>query len=608
MQSVSSVFNTVIVNAECNDVKNERSTSIAYTPPVGIKSAKMILSDTVSSYEDIETFNHISEPVLHRMIAFAKDPSMMDRMLSMETQYKELQTHFSSRSIKINDFIQENEIAKHQTIDAHYDQEIQKMTTGLNARLEMEIQAIQNMYTRTMEQEKQKLQATFNRQKKQVHLFFQKQHTGLMEMHERSDTSSALLSTLKDGVQEAKAAVEEVFGVSEYLLPLLLLSEDYEMESLRDATARYLSQSETFTQFMFRRELDSSLILDTTVIAILQHLPDKDLNEVTSFGKDFKSHLLATNEMDSRALILWNALKTVSNTDFRRAIHGTANADSIHPIEVLGNQLFYFPQVRSREAERRREFSRVLLDATFLPKQLSLSEDRLAIQVEAPYQYLTARATRARSAGEFGKWLFEITIDAFELNGSSIIIGFDVHRKNGENTTESLAPSVVPPMDACGGYGVIIPGITPDEDRANYGITWQSDAHKEGYMGIVHANGRSEPVKSTFQAGDVIGVTLDQDSSIPTVRFYLNGKQAVPPLCSSSLQTLPHTSSISEAPLGIAIASSSYSYSPTACLYVASAGSTGRVRFNFRGNFDYPIPHYEPFGADLSDIPLLNDS
>lgn len=101
-------------------------------------------------------------------------------------------------------------------------------------------------------------------------------------------------------------------------------------------------------------------------------------------------------------------------------------------------------------------------------------------------------------------------------------------------------------------------------------------------MGMLHANGQSRSGVPCFRAGDVVGCTITQDDAVPHLRFYLNGQQALP----------SHSADL-------AVQNPPSCLFPVLAMYSSKKKPQMRVRFNFRGDFQFPIAGFEPYGAPL---------
>lgn len=113
-------------------------------------------------------------------------------------------------------------------------------------------------------------------------------------------------------------------------------------------------------------------------------------------------------------------------------------------------------------------------------------------------------------------------------------------------------------------------------------------------MGILHANGQSRSGVPCFRAGDVVGCTINQDDAVPHLRFYLNGEQVLPSISSNSSSAgAPHHSA------GIAVQNPPSCLFPALAMYSSKKKPQMRVRFNFRGDFAFPLAGFEPYGAPL---------
>lgn len=112
-------------------------------------------------------------------------------------------------------------------------------------------------------------------------------------------------------------------------------------------------------------------------------------------------------------------------------------------------------------------------------------------------------------------------------------------------------------------------------------------------MGMLHANGQSRSGVPCFRVGDVIGCTINQDDAVPHLRFYLNGAQVLPSASGGSSGGAPVHST------GIAVQNPPSCLFPALSMYSSKKKPQMRVRFNFRGDFCFAIPGFEPYGAPL---------
>lgn len=122
---------------------------------------------------------------------------------------------------------------------------------------------------------------------------------------------------------------------------------------------------------------------------------------------------------------------------------------------------------------------------------------------------------------------------------------------------------------------------------------------------MLHNQGISTSIGiPAFEAGDVIGCTIDQDMG-GRVAFYLNGKQVIP---LEDIATVnPPRGHVSQH-RGLDIQDPNYEWIPVACFYAAQKGSCLSVRFNFKGNFSYPIPDFGPYGGEVILPSRLHES
>lgn len=194
-----------------------------------------------------------------------------------------------------------------------------------------------------------------------------------------------------------------------------------------------------------------------------------------------------------------------------------------------------------------------------------------------------------------------MAIEVFGGDGESILLGWEVPRGNSTRSSEALA--AVSPRDTSGSPGstetpatysaqTLVPGLSPSQDGRSFGVTWQSDSGLD--MGMLHANGQSRSGVPCFRVGDVVGCTIDQDDAVPRLRFYLNGEQVLP-----SASATRSSSSGASAGNSLAVQNPPASLFPALSMYSSKKKPQMRVRFNFRGDFRFPVPGFEPYGAPL---------
>lgn len=572
-----------------------RHNPIVYAPAEGMRPAKIRISDRGPLYDNINVYDHFDQPIIDKYLTFSRDPKVVTKMTTLKRIYDELRYRFDNMTTSIKAIMKEQKEVNLQQLELQQKMEINKVEKVLEQTLENEIRAMRNLHEITLRNEKNKIQAKYWSKIQKVADFFDREGDEVVKIHDRSD--KAALQRLQRELAQSSLSVDNIFGRSDHVLRLLLLAEDFQSSELRSACVRYFSIPETFPQFATRPELSCPIILDTTIMSLLQRISDKDLVDVISFGNTFPYIKIANRELTSRQVRLANELKMLSNDVFRRAIKCafcssgsavTLKSRANYPVEIqtLADKLLSFAEVRQAELLRRREAGEVVINEKVLPKHLFVTPDCLAVQVEAPHRYLTAVATVPRSSTQFGKWMFEVTVEALDTSGGSISIGWEVDRNISGSRAENH-------------FGEPIPGVTPCKNSGEFGILWQTDGqHHDGQLGILHSGGASQAGYKSFSTGDVIGCTIDQDSTIPCIQFYKNGIQIIPRMLSQSAND---TTSI-----GIPIQSRNYQLFPAVCMYTATKGATTRVRFNFRGNFDFPILSFEAYGADMSDL-AFND-
>jgi|TARA_B110000090_G_C13196061_1_gene375067 hypothetical protein len=243
--------------------------------------------------------------------------------------------------------------------------------------------------------------------------------------------------------------------------------------------------------------------------------------------------------------------------------------------------------------------------------------------------------------------MFEIEIVVLPNVGCSVSIGFDVPLNATSwvphtNTNNiPLSPrGKIEVVGQIGGRGVALPGHSRD-DAGRCGYAWEGDgkgrpepgspskAHSrssssssssssDSAFGAYHMAGRTFTAPDTFCQGDVIGVCLDQDHSVPRIMFYKNGRKVrLGNECESFLRDLARGNAWKERrkhiDIGarltsgdIPIVNADYKLVPAVCLF-SSNKLTSRavkpcVRANFKGPFRFPLHlhglEFAPFGGN----------
>lgn len=238
------------------------------------------------------------------------------------------------------------------------------------------------------------------------------------------------------------------------------------------------------------------------------------------------------------------------------------------------------------------------MNSAGMERDVSFSEDDCLLQLETAHRYCSVLATKERRHGESGKWMFEVTIDTFGSDGESLFIGWEVPRHAAATSTAVRSTSPVARTSSTSNISnqspQLVPGLSPSSDGASYGVTWQSDSGLD--MGLLHANGVSSTVSPCFRAGDVVACTINQNDIVPFVRFYCNGELVLP---QSTPNGMVSSSSTTSSGGGISVRNPAYCLFPVVAMFSSHAKPRVRVKFNFRGDFRFPLPEFEPYGGDI---------
>ncbi|KAE8987205.1 hypothetical protein PR003_g20122 [Phytophthora rubi] len=592
---------------------------------------KLIITDTAPRYDSLTVFNHLEQPIFDRLVLFAKDPLLVERLTLQRQQQVEANRIKQQFSQQLRSIFETLRLKQAEKLEQMQIQELETIKSQLEKTLEADLQHIRQMHAALLNHERAKINAKYEEQKTVLTEKVKTMQRDVMALQKKCDSSG--WHGLERLIMHTSLQVERIFGTSEYLLRLLILAEDLNADPLRRALVRYISEEDKLPQFVLRRELTSKMVAETTILAMLKEATTKDLREVASYGASFLHQDLVTRELHTRKVEFGRFLAGLTNDRLRAARRYavakklTCKSSSNHKVEAAhssDNQLDQavgddsqtvildaefdrfasaledFQDILSQEFTRRREFASVKMDSTDIEQYVSFAAEDCVLQLEASHRYCTVHATKERRQGESGKWMFEVTIDVFGGDGDSLLIGWEVPRSSNSTATAPAFPSSE-------GYtqldtGSVVPGISPSDDGRSFGVTWQADGGLD--MGMLHANGVSKSGVPSFRTGDVMGCTIDQDLAVPQLRFYLNGDLALPSRRTASntvgggVLAAPDPSSPS-ASFGIAVTNPAYRLVPVVSMYSSSKKPQMKVSFNFRGDFRYPIPGFDPFGAPL---------
>lgn len=597
---------------------------------VDTKNERIHLTDTVSYYDSVSAFNHLEQPIVDRLILFAKDPNIMER-LTLQRQQQQEAAHIKRKSVQDIHAIFEKQRQTHLArLELARSDALSQIRMHLEKALEDDIQHLRRMHTQLLNHEVAKVNAKYDELEISASDRVRSMQRDVFALQKNCESSG--WHGLEQSIMGTTLQVEKLFGTSDLLLRLLILAEDLDAEPLRQALVRYLSDSNRLPQFALRREMTSKLIADSTVLAMLKNTSIADLREVESYGNSFLHHNLVTRELHTRKVELGRFLAGLTNSQLRGARRisiptrspvaraktasdleeETAYPPDLSTAEKGGDELkgfaesiIEFPDVLDQEFARRRDFSCVKMSSFGVERDVSFSEEDCVLQLETSQRYCTVPATKVRRQGESGKWMFEVTVEVFGGDGESLFIGWEVPRDQKDTSHAAQEPNAPSSPSSRKSFShaatmpsTLVPGLSPGVDGRSFGVTWQSDGGLE--MGMLHANGQSRSGVPCFRAGDVIGCTIDQDHAAPHLRFYLNGDLALPARVSAAAagHSLAGVAKAAQA-AGIAVLNPAYCLVPVVSMYSARRKPQMRVRFNFRGDFRFPVEGFDPFGAPI---------
>ncbi|KAF1782552.1 SPRY domain [Phytophthora cactorum] len=574
---------------------------------------KLLVTDIVPRYDSCAVFNHFEQTIFDRLVLFAKDPTVVERLALQRQQQVEANRIKQQFSHQLRAIFETLRVKQAEKLEQMQLLEFETIKSQLEKNLEADLQHIRQMHAALLNHEQAKIYAKYQEQKTVLNEKVKCMQRDVMTLQKKCDSSG--WHGLERMIMNTSLQVERIFGSSEYLLRLLILAEDIEADSLRRALVKYISEPDKLPQFALRRELTSKMIAETTVLAILKESTTKNLLEVANYGADFLHQDFVSRELHTRKVEFGRFLAGLTNDRLRAARRYTlakkltsSGVTTLHdnPADVVNEDFLILDEEFDRFASALEDFLRFCRKNSHAVVNSQLCGRRLRVATGASHRYCTVHATKERRQGESGKWMFEVTVDVFGGDGESLLIGWEVPRHSTSSTT--VATSLNNPHSSSGNKDHVdvdsssmVPGISPSDDGRSFGVTWQSDGGLD--MGMLHANGVSKSGVPSFRAGDFIGCTIDQDVAVPQLRFYLNGDLTLPlrrttnsggvaGLLRSDTCDTPST-------FGIAVTNPAYRLVPVVSMYSSSKKPQMRVTFNFRGDFKFPILGFDPFGAPL---------
>jgi hypothetical protein len=393
------------------------------------------LTDTAAFYDSCNGFNHMEQPIIDRLVLFAKDPNIMERLTLQKQQQKEAARIKRASNQELRSIFDKQRQRQAERLEQLRSDSLEQTRAQLEKAMEDDIEHIRRMHAQLLKHEEAKIHAKYDELQAALQGRVKTMQREVLALQKSCESSG--WHGLEQGIMGTSLHIEKIFGTSDFLLRLLILAEDLEARPLRQALIRYLSDKNRLPQFALRREMTSKLIADSTVLAILKGTSTQDLREVEGYGKNFLHHDLVARELHTRKIELGRFLAGLTNDQLRSARrlqlpkgHHTVatdgndseaeDAEDNNPRETLDADverfeqfvsfIADFPESLDQEFARRRDFSCVKMSSVGIERDVSFSEEDCVLQLETPHRYCTVPATKERKQGESGKWMFEVCL------------------------------------------------------------------------------------------------------------------------------------------------------------------------------------------------------
>ncbi|RHY32752.1 hypothetical protein DYB25_006448 [Aphanomyces astaci] len=386
LRKCSAVIDRFLARVAISDVtsgpRQYTNGTMTYYPAVGTASERLVITDDVAAYDGIACYQHLSEPVLARLVLFAKDQHTVERRLTIADEYEAVQRTNRLCSDEINGLYASEATRYVSVLDNARQREVAKTTSFLDQALQNDLAALHAMHAATLKSEIEKIHAKYADRRDSLVVRIENERLRALELYRNSMDLTIL--QLEHAMAVNTQQVEAVFGSSECLL---------------QACIDYLTEPKRFLQFALRRELTCPLLAEHTILALFQRLSNQDVKDLKDeCRKGFAFSDLLMREIHTRLIALTKELEALPNETLRDVMRvafaaSTTSEDkeattamtttTSAAVVKLGLATRAYPQVLTKEVDRRREFSRVKLDASLVTNHLSLTEDDLVVELES---------------------------------------------------------------------------------------------------------------------------------------------------------------------------------------------------------------------------------
>ncbi|KAF1792993.1 hypothetical protein GQ600_26265 [Phytophthora cactorum] len=278
---------------------------------------KLLVTDIVPRYDSCAVFNHFEQTIFDRLVLFAKDPTVVERLALQRQQQVEANRIKQQFSHQLRAIFETLRVKQAEKLEQMQLLEFETIKSQLEKNLEADLQHIRQMHAALLNHEQAKIYAKYQEQKTVLNEKVKCMQRDVMTLQKKCDSSG--WHGLERMIMNTSLQVERIFGSSEYLLRLLILAEDIEADSLRRALVKYISEPDKLPQFALRRELTSKMIAETTVLAILKESTTKNLLEVANYGADFLHQDFVSRELHTRKVEFGRFLAGLTNDRLRAA-------------------------------------------------------------------------------------------------------------------------------------------------------------------------------------------------------------------------------------------------------------------------------------------------
>ncbi|KAH7467097.1 uncharacterized protein KRP23_11421 [Phytophthora ramorum] len=126
---------------------------------------KLFVTDTAPRYDPCAVFNHFEQPIFDRLVTFAKDPDIMERLTLQRRQQVEANRIKQQCSQQLRSIFETLRVKQAEKLEQMQTHEFETIKCQLEEALEADLQHIRQMHAALLNHERAKINAKYEEQK-----------------------------------------------------------------------------------------------------------------------------------------------------------------------------------------------------------------------------------------------------------------------------------------------------------------------------------------------------------------------------------------------------------------------------------------------------------